>query len=186
MKIIYVDKITSIGENIFAFISKGKVIMEPPFVCKKKTQKNGSSVYHFDKEDLEKIHEDYPEVFEFRSGIGLSRNDYIVRMKDIFEQIIRNGDFVRLLSSINGTSIENTEIRWSSDILVWINIDIPLKTCTVHSEPYCIYVEQKKESPFKGIETLRRDGGWLKFENMEDVTRFCINQYPQYKRIDHC
>ncbi len=69
---------------------------------------------------------------------------------------------------------------------IWINIDIPEKSCTVHSDPNCIYVVQKKESPFKGIETLRRDGGWLRFENMEDVTRFCLDQYLQFKRIDHC
>jgi hypothetical protein len=191
MNIIYVDKISSISESYFSFIYKKNIITEPPFACKQKPRKNGSDSYHFDKEDLIKIHKHFPQVYEFNSKIGISKNDYIAVMKNVFEQIIKNGDFIQLLSNLYGTSIDNTEIRWdsknySNDNPAWLNIDIPSKVCTVHSILQCTYIERKKETPLKGIDSLRRDGGWLRFDNLEEANRFCRDQYSGYKLFVHC
>jgi hypothetical protein len=190
MNIVYVDEISSITESIFSFKFKGKVI-GGPFACKEKPEKNGTSRYHFDKEDLIIIHKHFPEVYEFNSNLGIGRKVYSADMKDVFERMIKNGHFVQLLSNLYGTNLENTEIRWkgtnhSNDNPAWLNIDIPSKVCTVHSILQCTYVGQKKETPFKGIDLLRRDGGWLRFDNLEEANRFCRDQYSVYKLFVHC
>jgi hypothetical protein len=70
--------------------------------------------------------------------------------------------------------------------MVWVNIDIPLKSCTIHAELHCIFVEKKKDTPYKGIELLKRDGGWISFVDSEEANRYCQDQYPGYKLIVHC
>lgn len=44
--------------------------------------------------------------------------------------------------------------------MVWMNIDKPIKKCTIHQDSSCTYVKNKKETQYKGIEELKRDGGW--------------------------
>lgn len=67
----------------------------------------------------------------------------------------------------------------------WLNIDLPTKTVTLH-RLNCTNVISRKESIYKGINILRRDGGWLYFESKDDADLFCVNQYAGYKKIPHC
>ena len=48
---------------------------------------------------------------------------------------------------------------------VWVNIDIPTKKFTIHTN--CQYTDRKKETLYKGIENLKRDGGWLEVRGKE-------------------
>jgi hypothetical protein len=50
---------------------------------------------------------------------------------------------------------------------ILINIDIPTKKFTIHHQ--CVYTEKMKETPFKGIGELKRDGGWIKVKSLEDA-----------------
>ena len=42
--------------------------------------------------------------------------------------------------------------------MVWVNIDIPTKRCTIHSET-CIHVQNRRETKYKSVNKLKRDGG---------------------------
>lgn len=68
--------------------------------------------------------------------------------------------------------------------MIWMNIDIPTKICTIHSN--CSYVERKKETLFKGIHELKRDGGWKSFNSKEEAISYHTEKYLDYKLIVHC
>lgn len=60
--------------------------------------------------------------------------------------------------------------------MVWVNVDIPCKTCTIHLETcryVCWFVKGDTKPQFKGIEELKRDGGWFSFHSMEQAEDFC-------------
>jgi len=69
--------------------------------------------------------------------------------------------------------------------MVWVNIDKPTKKCTIHIED-CIYVEKKSETPYKGIEELKRDGGWRKFDGDNDAVGYCKLYFGNYSISSHC
>lgn len=50
---------------------------------------------------------------------------------------------------------------------VWVNVDNRTKRHIIHQEPGCAYLRQKKETPYKGIGELKRDGGWLPFPSLQ-------------------
>ncbi len=39
---------------------------------------------------------------------------------------------------------------------VWVDIDKPLKHCTLHTCTHCTYIVYKKETPYKGINKLKK------------------------------
>ena len=59
--------------------------------------------------------------------------------------------------------------------MVWVNVDKPTKKLTMHTNLSCIYVLKKKETPFKGIEELKRDGGWFSFNNEDEAHIYCTD-----------
>jgi hypothetical protein len=67
---------------------------------------------------------------------------------------------------------------------VWVNIDKPTKKCTIHSK--CTYLDKKRETKYKGILELKRDGGWLKFDSNNQAKEFIKNHYDTYQLIEHC
>jgi len=70
---------------------------------------------------------------------------------------------------------------------LWVNIDIPLKRCTFHGCPSCIYVLKKKETDYKGIGRLKRDGGWIGFSNIETAQIYCKDFFNKgYLKKTHC
>jgi hypothetical protein len=69
--------------------------------------------------------------------------------------------------------------------VIWVNIDLPLKTCTIHTNN-CLYINNMKGSLYKGINLLKRDGGWISFENIEEANQFCLDQYVTFKLVNHC
>ena len=69
--------------------------------------------------------------------------------------------------------------------MVWVNLDKPTKRCTIHSTD-CRFVLKKQETRHKGLGKLKRDGGWLYFETVEEAEEFCNERYPDYKVSRHC
>jgi hypothetical protein len=67
-----------------------------------------------------------------------------------------------------------------------VNIDIPMKKFTIHQDLSCTYVIKIQQTPYKGVNLLKRDGGWLSFETYSEAVHFYLDQYPKYQRIDHC
>jgi hypothetical protein len=70
--------------------------------------------------------------------------------------------------------------------MIWMNIDIPLKTCTIHSDPNCPYIKNMAETRYKGIDHLKRDGGWLPFEHIREAKEFHLAKFDQYHWKEHC
>ncbi|WP_102027757.1 hypothetical protein [Salirhabdus sp. Marseille-P4669] len=67
---------------------------------------------------------------------------------------------------------------------VWVNIDIPTRKFTIHTE--CTYTKNMKETEYKGIERLKRDGGWVSFKS-KDAAIKCHNQkFEDYSVTSHC
>ena len=53
--------------------------------------------------------------------------------------------------------------------MVWVNIDKPTKKITIHTNENCTYVIDKKETPCKVIEKLKRDGGRISFNGEDEA-----------------
>ena len=53
----------------------------------------------------------------------------------------------------------------------WINVDKPTRLCVVHSE-VCRYARGKRETPFKGVERIKRDGGWMPFPSTQEARNY--------------
>jgi hypothetical protein len=49
----------------------------------------------------------------------------------------------------------------------WVNIDFPFRSYRLHRED-CRHCNPT-ETTWKGIEELKRDGGWLKFSNKKEA-----------------
>jgi len=69
-----------------------------------------------------------------------------------------------------------TSLPPKSSTTVWVNVDKPTKKCTVHGEG-CIYERRKAETPLKGIQHLKRDGGWLAFDKLEEAKSYCEHEW---------
>jgi hypothetical protein len=53
----------------------------------------------------------------------------------------------------------------------WLRVDRPLKLCILH-EDACEYARDKRETPFLGINAMKRDGGWFSFESYLKARQF--------------
>lgn len=62
--------------------------------------------------------------------------------------------------------------------MIWLNVDKPLRKCTIHQEG-CSYLPTN-ETAYKGIGTIKRDGGWFNFENYCDAERFQREQFADF------
>ncbi|MBD3182498.1 hypothetical protein GF312_09415 [Candidatus Poribacteria bacterium] len=69
-------------------------------------------------------------------------------------------------------------------MLFWVNIDKPDRKCTIHRN--CAWVDKIKETPFKGIGEIKRDGGWRSFETETDSENYCKDFFGNYRIIKHC
>ena len=58
----------------------------------------------------------------------------------------------------------------------WVNVDKPTKRCVIHREG-CKYEQAKSETPFKGISKLKRDGGWVSFDSVEEAGGYCAREW---------
>ena len=56
--------------------------------------------------------------------------------------------------------------------MFWINVDIPRKTCIMHTDD-CIYTKRMRETKLKGLGVLKRDGGWLSFGTFVQTEDYC-------------
>lgn len=57
--------------------------------------------------------------------------------------------------------------------MIWVNVDKPTKKLTIHTDPSCEYVLNKRETNCKGIEEMKRDGGWVSFDSLEKAKYYC-------------
>ncbi len=68
----------------------------------------------------------------------------------------------------------------------WMNVDHPWNRCTLHRSG-CRHEQAKRETSYKGIEYLKRDGGWLSFpsdRDAEDYFRRLRQQKPRLTMIE--
>ncbi len=70
--------------------------------------------------------------------------------------------------------------------MAWMNIDLPLKSCTFHGADACRFVMDKGETSHKGVEDLRRDGGWMQFDRYLQAWYFYREHFGNFKFINHC
>ena len=70
--------------------------------------------------------------------------------------------------------------------MIWINIDKPLRKCTIHTNHNCGFLRRKHATPLKGIGELKRDGGWLEFDGIVLAKKYCKEKFPKFKVIEHC
>lgn len=61
---------------------------------------------------------------------------------------------------------------------VWIDIDKPTKTFSIHSQ------NNSRNPKFKGINQILRDGGWFEKESYEASITLYKSQYSDYKLND--
>jgi len=54
--------------------------------------------------------------------------------------------------------------------MFWLNIDLPTQTATLHKGD-CIHADPKP-TEFKGINEMKRDGGWFNFDSVGAAMRF--------------
>ncbi len=59
--------------------------------------------------------------------------------------------------------------------MFWVNIDKPTKTCVIHKEG-CRYI-LSEETPYKGIERLKCDGGWFSFVSLEEAENYAKEEW---------
>jgi len=78
------------------------------------------------------------------------------------------------------------EIMGTLNASFWMNVDKPLKKCTIHCENGCSWVIKKAGTPFKGKGCIKRDGGWLPFESLTEAQNYARSEYPNYAVVNHC
>ncbi len=62
----------------------------------------------------------------------------------------------------------------------WLNVDIVTKTATLHALG-CTHEIDKRDTEYKGIGRLKRDGGWLGFTTRDDADRHARANLQGYK-----
>lgn len=70
--------------------------------------------------------------------------------------------------------------------MVWLNVDKPLRICTLHTDNSCTYWIKKHETGYKGLGHLKRDGGWLSFINEKEAVIYQESNFPEYQFKNHC
>ncbi|PVX25379.1 MAG: hypothetical protein CW691_04785 [Candidatus Bathyarchaeum sp.] len=65
----------------------------------------------------------------------------------------------------------------------WLNVDTPDKSL-LHIEG-CQYEVNKKETPNKGIEELKKHGGWLSFSSISEAKKYFEQKYPNKTLFIH-
>jgi hypothetical protein len=95
---------------------------------------------------------------------------------------IQNVDI--LIDSYLNIGGSEMEFLFRKKELIWINIDLPTKRFTIHHN--CTYTDKMKETPFKGVGTLKRDGGWLKVGSISEADNLFENSYSHFAFVSHC
>ena len=70
--------------------------------------------------------------------------------------------------------------------MVWANIDIPTKSFTIHRDAGCRHVFEKGETPLKGLDELKREGGCIQFESYLRAHEFYIHNFGNFKLVQCC
>lgn len=65
----------------------------------------------------------------------------------------------------------------------WVNVDIPTKSF-LHVEG-CRFEVNKKETLLKGIEEIKKDGGWISFPSLSEAEKFFKQKYPNKTLFIH-
>ncbi len=60
--------------------------------------------------------------------------------------------------------------------MFWVNVDIPSKTCTMHTTE-CIHTKNRRETKLKGLGVLKSDGGWLSFGTFVQTEDYCKREW---------
>jgi len=69
----------------------------------------------------------------------------------------------------------------------WLNIDKPTKKCVLHIEG-CTYEVEKEATPLKGIEEIKKHGGWLSFSSRQEALAYFKHKWASvgYELSERC
>ena len=70
--------------------------------------------------------------------------------------------------------------------MVWTNFDIATKSLTIHQNAGCKHVFERSETPLKGLDELKRDGGWIQFEKYLQAHEFCTENFMDSRLVQCC
>lgn len=70
--------------------------------------------------------------------------------------------------------------------MIWANIDIPTKSFTIHHDAGCRHVFERGETPLKGLDELKRDGGWIQFETFLQAHDFWSENFGGFRLVQCC
>ena len=62
-------------------------------------------------------------------------------------------------------------------MMVWLNVDIPTKKCTLHRDG--CNLKPRQEPRYKGFGELKRDGGWLSFNSDDEAEAYYRRDWRQ-------
>ncbi len=66
--------------------------------------------------------------------------------------------------------------------MFWVNVDKPgNRKCTIHKEG-CRFI-LSEETPYKGIERLKRDGRWFHFASIEEAENYYQREWRPKRYI---
>ena len=68
-----------------------------------------------------------------------------------------------------GGEVDKNPKEWRMKF--WVNVDKPTKRCVIHREE-CRYEQAKSGTPLKGINELKRDGGWIPFNSIGEAQNY--------------
>ncbi|AXH99783.1 hypothetical protein DV702_08585 [Sporosarcina sp. PTS2304] len=90
--IIEIDKVTSGKKNVISFERKGNQIDRAPLKLKKQSVSSKYKYsHHFDKDDLQKIHQVFPSIYPHPYDYEIEA--WGERMKKAFRELIETGQF---------------------------------------------------------------------------------------------
>jgi len=67
----------------------------------------------------------------------------------------------------------------------WINVDLPTNTATYHAAPIPC-VGPPEVTPFKGVQEMKRDGGWRLFETERAAGEWLSREYADRLVVVKC
>jgi len=70
--------------------------------------------------------------------------------------------------------------------MVWTNFDIATKSLTIHRNAGCKHVFERSETPLKGLDELKRDGGFIGFAKYLEAREFYSEHFGGFRLVQYC
>ena len=123
--------------------------------------------------------------FGMYSPIEKIKHSGLWLVNELYKKLITENEIDEIKDNINFPNYNFTETRLEKSFTkkenispkignkIWVNINRPTKKCTIHTNLSCSYVLTIKETPRKGLEVLKIDGGWKSFPIYDEAVDYC-------------